>query len=227
MNMRAILLNAAIAFAIVAAGCDSMKSWIRDSQKAGQVATPELKPASVEAAKRVHKTGQQLLAANTALGLEVTFQTVGMVEPEIFHPDSHGVFITEGLVNLCSSDEQLAAVLATELGKMVSESRTRERMRLPDPIPAGAAGPKLDGSTDYDPGRAMELAYYDKQARKPSDKLNSPSTNPKAITEAILKDAGYETARINEVTPISKDAKRNHALAKQFGGAPDVPHWSR
>jgi hypothetical protein len=225
--MRALLPTVALAGSIALTGCcGSLKSWISDYQKDGQVEVPELAPASVEAARRVDKIGRQLTAANTAMGMEVTFQTVGMSEPEIYHRDSHGVFITEGLVNLCKTDDQLAAVLATELGEIVSEGRTRERMRLPDPIPAGASGPKLDGSTDYDPGRDMELARFDKQFRKPSEKANWPTTNPKGISETILKDANFDPGCLAAVAPILREAKRNHALARQFGGAGLAPRWS-
>jgi hypothetical protein len=226
-TMRAILYTAVLAGSIALAGCcGSLRSWISDSKKAGQVAVPELAPASVEAARRVDKIGRQLTAANAAMGMEITFQTVGMSEPEIYHRDAHGVFITEALVNQCKTDDQLAAVLATELGNMVSEARTRERMRLPDPIPAVASGPKLDGSTDYDPGRDMELARYDRQFRKPSEKANWPTTNPKSLAGTLLKDANFDPESLTAVAPLLREAKRNHTLSKQFGGTPDSPHWS-
>jgi len=225
-GMRASICWAFVAFGL--AGCCDLRSWISDSHKPGEVVTPKMAEASVEAAKRVDKVGRQLIAGNSSLGMDITFQTVGgTFEPEIYHRDSHGVFITESLVNLCATDDKLAAVLASELGHMVGEARHRERMQIPEPIPNAARGPKLDGVTDYDPGRDMELAMYDKQFRKPSEKANWPSANPKVISEGILKEAKIEPQSLAEVAPLLKEAKRNHALAKQFGGAPDVPHWTR
>jgi hypothetical protein len=232
--MRTQIGLAVVALAFGLAGCCSdcckdcgLRSLISDSKKPGEVATPQLAAASVEASKRVHKIGSQLLAGNTAMGLEITFQTVGnFSEPEIFHPDSHGVFITESLVNLCKTDDQLAAVLATELGQMVSEQRNRERMRMVEPIPTIAGGPKLDGSTDYDPGRDMELARYEKDRRKPTETSTGQTANPKTISENILKDSKIDPGCLTSVSPMLKEAKRNHALAKQFGGKTDEPHWS-
>lgn len=225
--MRAQIRLAVVAAAFGLTGCcGGPQSWFSNSQKPGEVATPKLAAASVEAGKRVDKVGRQLLAGNPTLGLEVTFQTVGFVEPEIMHPDSHGVFITEGLVNLCKTDDQLAAVLATELGFMLGELRTRERMRLVEPLPTLAGGPKLDGSTDYDPGRDMEMARFESDRRKPSEVASGSPTNPRTITESILKDAKIEASSLASVAPLLKEAKRNHAVEKQFGGKPDVPRWS-
>lgn len=57
------------------------------------------------------------LIAGTPLGIpEISFQTIGSAEPEMFHPDPHTVYVTEGLVNLCKTDDELAAVLCTRSG---------------------------------------------------------------------------------------------------------------
>src|SRR5262249_10944589 len=85
-------------------------------------------PATEEAAKRVALMGQRLVEANPQMALKPAFTTVGAPHPGLFHVVTGsgprradpGV-ISEGLVKLCQTDAQLAAVLAQELGKMVSE----------------------------------------------------------------------------------------------------------
>src|SRR5262245_25790007 len=78
-------------------------------------------PASIQAAARVDTLGRSILAANPQLGIQPLFRTIGAPQPEIFHHGTFEIDITEGLVNQCTTDAQLAAVLASELGKLVSE----------------------------------------------------------------------------------------------------------
>ena len=191
-----------------------------------EIKTPEVSEASVESAARVDKIGRQLLSGSPFLGVEVAFQTIGQKEPEVFHRDAQGLFISEGLVNKCKSNDQLAAVLASEIGHMVAESRRTERMNLPEPMPAIAHGTKLDGTTDFDPSRDMELAHFEKTARRPAEKKLWASSDPKTVARGILKDAGFDPKLFDEVAPILREAGKNQTIAKQFGGRGDSPRWS-
>jgi hypothetical protein len=88
-----------------------------------KIDTPQMTEASIESAARVDQVGRLLVGQNPFLGIEPVFQTFGLSEPEIWHPDFHGVFISEGLVKQCATDEELAAVLASELAKMVEKQK--------------------------------------------------------------------------------------------------------
>ena len=191
-----------------------------------EVKTPTVTQASVESSARVDKTGRQLLSGSPFSGVQVAFQTIGRPEPELFHRDAQGLFISEGLVAKCKTNDQLAAVLASEIAQMVSETRMTERMQLPEPIPDAALGNKLDGTTDFDPPRAMELARFEKAARNPAEKKKWASADPKAIAKGMLKDAGFDPKLLDEVAPILRDAGRNQNIAKQLGGRGDTPRWS-
>src|SRR5262249_28246993 len=94
-------------------------------------------PASQETSLRVDKIGKTLVEANKQIGLRPLFGTIGVEQIEVFHVDFSLVYVTEGLVKKCSSDAELAAVLAAELGKMVAEreSRTSPDVRNPDKMP--------------------------------------------------------------------------------------------
>lgn len=191
-----------------------------------EILTPKVSDASVESAARVDKIGRQLLAGSPFLGVEVAFQSIGHKEPELFHHDAHGLFISEGLIDRCKSNDQLAAVLASEIGHMVAESRRTERMNLPEPMLPVAHGTKLDGTTDFDPSRDMELAHFEKSARRPAEKKLWASSDPKTVARGILKDAGFDPKLFDEVAPLLREAGKNQTIAKQLGGRGDSPRWS-
>jgi hypothetical protein len=190
------------------------------------VEPPKVPEASVEAAARVDAVGRELLAG-TPLGIpEVAFHTVGSAEPEVYHNDPNTLYITEGLVNLCKSDDELAAVLATEVGKMTAEFRRTVRKQSPDPISKAASPAPLDRASDYDPGRDVYLAQFEKHARKPAEKLNWPTVNATTIGTELLRNSGRDAKLLGEVAPQLKLASRNTMLARQLGGRSQDPRWS-
>jgi hypothetical protein len=217
----------AAAFALThLAGCMFLSPDLR-RQVTGEIEKPKVPEASVEAAARVDEVGRDLLAG-TPLGIpEIAFQTIGSAEPEIFHPDPHTVYITEGLVNLCKTDDQLAAVLAHEVGHLTAEFRRTVRRQQPEPIPAAATS-QLDRGTSHDPGREMYLAQFEKATRRtPSDKQSWPTTDPKAIAAELLRNASREPKLLAEVAPQLRQASRTRTLARQFEGAITEPRWTK
>lgn len=217
----------AAAFALThLVGCMFLSADLR-KQVTGEIEKPKVPEASVAAAARVDEVGRDLLAG-TPLGVpEISFQTIGSAEPEMFHPDPHTVYVTEGLVNLCQTDGQLAAVLAHEVGHLTAEFRRTSRRQQPEPMPAAATS-QLDRGTSHDPGREMYLAQFEKATRrKPSDKQGWPTTDPKAIAEELLKNAGHEPKVLGEVAPHLRQASRNRTLARQFDGATTEPKWTK
>src|SRR5215475_8281952 len=93
-------------------------------------------PGSYESEFRVLQLKDKLLNDNPTVTLRIYTKVIGAADPEVFHVGMTQVYVTEGLVKQCN-DAQLAAVLANEMGKMISE---RERsiadsIRAPDPLP--------------------------------------------------------------------------------------------
>ncbi len=185
-------------------------------------------PASTESASRVDMLGRKLLAGSPFLfDGEPTFQIIGVPEPEMFHRDSTGLFITEGMVKLCNTEKELAGVLASELGHMAAEQRRSDRLKLPDSIPSAALSKGVDGSTDLDPGRAIDAIELEKSFRKPAERRLLAGSDPKKIAENCLKDAGYDPKLLKEVEPILKQGRRNQRVAEQLGGKSDATQWLR
>lgn len=189
------------------------------------VDVPEQSDAAVATAARVDQIGRQLVAQSPFLGVEPTFHTFGRKEPEIYHPDSHGVFITEGLVARCKTDDELAAVLASELGKMSVEKRISERMNISRPATLGDAGGRAPGE---DPTQLAVQAVFDKQLpRSEKDKAKPSSEDPKLLAGEILQAAGFKAKSLETVAPWLDEATVSSALAEQFRGRNNKPTWSK
>jgi hypothetical protein len=95
------------------------------AKPSGQVVGKNAKidEASLELAERVEDVAQKLLHG-TPLGLpEMDVLMVGLPDPELFHRDSHVLYISEGLVKQCKDDETLAAMLARDIATMTVEFR--------------------------------------------------------------------------------------------------------
>jgi hypothetical protein len=189
-----------------------------------QTAHPALAPASLQAAARVDGLGRKILAANPQTGVEPLFRTIGAPQPEIFHRGTVEVDITEGLVNQCPSDGQLAAVLALELGKMISDreavagpqARTSER-EPPMEVRIGSDNGGAFGPADQ--LHRAELAKYDKERRQRAAGAATPP-DPQVLARGYLLKAGYTAADLDAAAPLLHSAAENNTFAKQLLSAP-------
>ena len=113
-------VGVALFLALAGTGCVFL-----GSKPSGQVVGKNAKidEASLELAERVEDISQKLLHG-TPLGIpEMEVLMVGMPDPELFHRDSHVLYISEGLVKQCKDDEILAAMLARDIATMTVEYR--------------------------------------------------------------------------------------------------------
>lgn len=176
-------------------------------------------PASTEVAARVEAVGRKVLDANKQTSLRLQFHTIGSPQPEVFHLRARDVFITEGLVNQCKTDTELAAVLCHEMGKMVAEREVRAdpRSRNPDREPPPdlyIGNDRVGGMGPPDQTRLAELARFDKERPRPAVPL--PPPDPRALAHAYLKRAGYAEANLETVTPLLQAAALNSSFEKQL-----------
>jgi hypothetical protein len=188
------------------------------------VELPDVPEASVATAARVDQVGRELLSHNLFLGVEPAFHTYGHKNPEIFHPDLNGVFVTEGLVERCRTDEELAAVLALELATMSAERRAAERLRGAGPMPAVPDAAALSpGGIAADQNQLGTQAMIDRQLGR--QKRQQPE-DPRARAKDILEAAGIDPKVLEQVAPLVREAGRHGAAAKSLAGRPTRPHWS-
>jgi hypothetical protein len=182
----------------------------------------EVDPATT---KRVLAVGGKLIDANPQAGIRPMFITVGAPHPEIFHKGGgtrhYQIFVSEGLVKRCQSDEQLAAVLALELGKIVSARESRlgpsrpDSFRLPPDVPIGTDAGGTFGPADGT--RMMEHARLDPKRPRPG-KPSAPAT-PEALARTYLGKAGFAAATLADVGPLLRQAEEHYQVEKSISTA--------
>ncbi len=222
-------------------GCFSLPTWwdeapttqvsnhpLLDQQaKVVQRAKIDGRKANPEIAQRVNLAGKKLVDSNPQLGRPL-FATIGSPDPEVFHVGAEIVYVTEGLVKMCPTEVELSAVLALELGKMVSEreAKVSQEQREADPLPPMSLPIGSNGySMANDPSHMIEMAKFEKRYPKTRPRIARP--DPRKVAESVLEQAGYRASDLNLVQPILQAADRNVALEQQLRGTPPATSWQR
>ncbi len=169
-------------------------------------------------AKQVLCVGTKIVNANKDLNLHPLFPLIASEQPEIFHRGRE-IFITEGLVKKCATEGQLAALLSSELGKIVAEreaqalpeTRQPER-RAPVDVPVGNDSGGTFGPADGT--HLVELAKFDHD-RQPRD-VTVPPPSPDILTRRILQQAGYMLDDLDAVRPLLRQSEANGTFRKQL-----------
>jgi len=174
-------------------------------------------PATEATAKRVLAVGHKLILANPELGMRPLFLTVGVPHPEIFHRggglENYQIVISEGLVNRCKDDAQLAAVLSLELAKIATE-----RQAMSDPVtplrerrPLESMGADRGGLFGQPDGtQQMEAAHAEAARRKPRPAPAPPET----LAKRYLDKAHFNPNALTEVAGLLRQAE-DHSTVEQ------------
>jgi hypothetical protein len=227
----------ALPLLLATAGCvpfDSTTPLVPGNPFSAEPAPPPAQvsyaPSNNEAATRVALVGQKLVAANPQTGVRPFFRTVGEPQAEVFHRGTTEVIITEGLAKQCT-EGQLAAVLAVELGKMVSEREAQRAVK--DDVPDRDPPPALEIGSDAFSGRGSadlthlaELAPYERQKRAAAGRPLAPP-DPQALAHGLLLKAGYAAADLQAAEPLLKAAAQNMTLERQLNPAAPSQSWVR
>ena len=180
-------------------------------------------PGTEVVAKRVLQVGGQIVQANPEIGIRPMFITLGSPKPELFHKggllDGYQIIISEGMVKLCTTDEQLAAVLCHELGKTVSE-----RDSIMGPATRGAGDPPFAESIGSDVAGTfgspdgtfmMERAKYEKKL-KTIKKAPVIIPSPDVLARKYLYQAGYVPTALDAASGILRMAEDSGEIQQQF-----------
>lgn len=231
--------TAVVAWLLLPAGCTTLEILKDESQTTQVSAHPfdprgnaspltkvSYRPGSTDAAWRVDEAGRKLIGANPQAGVRPAFAVIGTAESEIFHADTRIVYVTEGLVRQCRDDATLTAVLASELGKMISERETAAppEVRRPNHLPPVQLP---IGGNGYghaaDPTNYIELAKFEKTHPKTRRPLTPPE--PQAVARKLFASAGFKDAEFDAAAPLLKAAERNCTLEYQLKGNPKQGDW--
>jgi hypothetical protein len=226
-------------------GCESL-DWFHTPTDLAQVATSPFPPSVTQTVQRarpnyaaadesigmcVDAVGRRLLAANPQIGLKPAFGIIGAPTAEIFHPDANAIYVTEGLVKQCRSEADLAAVLASELGKMISEReaganrKSRVEPLPPIELPIGSQGQPLAA----DPSHYVEMARFEQAHPRSARNKPIPPPDPHLIAGNLLEQAGFQKSDLDGVASILRAADQNCTFERQFKGiitTPDGRTWN-
>lgn len=211
------------------AGCDDNRFFRGARNLVNKpIDVPDAKEPSLASAARVDQVGRQILAANLFCGVDTSFQVVGHRELLLFHRGQESLFISDALVDRCRTDEELAAVLCHELGRMVAEKRTAARMGYADPLMdvTHSNNGEIGGITG-DQFRLAELAAIEKRTpKKVVDRVVSETTDPRKIALEMLRTTGFAESHYSVVEPMLKGLNKNRGIVNQLDGAAAKPEWS-
>lgn len=195
----------------------------------GRTGKINFQPADEAMGLYVDGVARKVIAANPQAGLKSTlFATIGnQPRPEIFHTGPNMVYVTDGLVRKCATEAELAAVLALELGKIVSEREAaaspdlRNPERLPPiQVPIGNSG--QNASTDL--AHQFEMAKYEKERPRARRALARP--DPNQLARGYLEKAGFQPSDLDTVQPLLQAAQNNITLERQFTGKITPSSWT-
>jgi len=216
--MSLAMIRVAFCALVLAAGGGCFKHLL--GEKAPR--EPKVSEASVETARRVDELSKRIVEQNTFTGLEPIIRVVGVPEAVLFHRGPTELFISEGLVKKCKTEAELAAVLCTELGKMMSQKRAVIVLgRNVDPIP-DVALPGLGG--DATQVRQAELAL---QKRREDQKRAAEQSDEVQLAKDLLKGAGFNPSEFDRVQGMVKQSDRGESIKKQMAGPGAAPSWNR
>jgi hypothetical protein len=241
MTRRAWLPSVLLAVASGGCAIDDLPSWLHPDSSldtvhanpfaaapAGPLPNVAHAPATEAVARRVNDLGQRVLAANPDLPIRPVFVAIGSPDPEIFHRDTTALFISEGLANRCATEAQLAAVLCSELGKMMSqrEALLALKARRPDrdapvAMPIGSDGGGTFGAADA--VRLAELGKFDETRRAAGGGPPPAPPDAQLLARTYMARAGYTGADLEAAAPLLREADKHNEQEKQFTTGPIRP----
>ena len=228
--IRTASILALSTFAIV--GCETNHASRADpafsKTYSGQTAIPkDTPPAPIETATRVDSLGRKLLAANPELRYKPLFSAIGSSEVAIFHQGIDSIFVTDGLVRKCKTDEELQAVLAVELGRMTAEREaildqsrlSMEGEPIPTRPPGDSAGARFEGDMTTLAENAAQQSRVPRH--RPSSARPKEASDPRLLAVIYLEKAGVDGKAVRTAEPVLREAERNPRIENAFAGRID------
>jgi hypothetical protein len=196
------------------------------------VMKPPTSPATEQNTKRAETVLTAILQANPDLRVTPKILVIGTPEPEIFHRDTSMIWVTDGLVERCTEDAQLTAVLSLELAKMLSQHSALIALgnRRPERGPSPYTPMSRDVNNSFgnvDVTRAAELGRYDEARRAALSAPPPTPPDPNGLARLYLTKAGGKAEDLTAVAPLLREANSHTTWEKQMTGAsgPERP-WT-
>lgn len=222
-RIRGLFVGAAVGAASL--GCTGDEFLHRGAIVNKEIDTSKTPPAPPEMSARVHQLGESLLGQNPFVGVSPVFYVVGRRDLEMYHPGPEGLFITQGLVETCQSDEEVSALLAVELGKMSAEARAAKRMRVAETFrPVGGPGNLTTGNAP-DEIQLRAEAIFQEETQK--TKKPRGTEDAAAISAELLQSVGIDRKHLDTVRRRLAESPSRTPIADQMTPKSAAPQWSR
>ncbi|QVL30155.1 hypothetical protein KIH39_14970 [Telmatocola sphagniphila] len=214
-----IYLIALIFTSFLSSGCALDELFTQNDKKVERLDHPfptsNLPPAALINASRVDTLGRKILGTNPDIKVNPLFLTVGLQTQSIYHTGLEQVIITEGLVQRCKNDAELAVLLCNELALM---EFSRQAANEPEPRPRGEPplAPPITGDRGgyggmgSDMTRMAELAKWEE--RNPRRDSSPRRPNPQNIEDSARSyaiKAGISPEEFSQALPLVKFAQTN------------------
>jgi len=171
---------------------------------------PSTAPAgNTQAATRADAVASAVIAqCRTELPDKPVVMTWGLKEPMIFHQRSGMLVLSDGLVERCRTDDELAAVICYELGKMAAEQADRGPVRGDSDTPPAPrlSADVVGGGYSPDMTRLAEEAKYSRRAPRSS---REPRPDPRTLAQNFYTRTGHNADDFARVESLVKEAEDN------------------
>lgn len=204
---------------VALAGCVHDGTWSFERALSGpKVKTPPPPKVSLEylrTAERVEMLGRRIIEQNTFTGLNPLFHTAGVKDLVLFHRGPEELIISEALANRCKVEAELAAVLCSQLGRMMAERRSARDL-----------GREVESFPEV--GQGVKKQPKEKPKEPPATVASATApADPDQLARDLMRGAGFDPAELDRVGPLLKLVERNDALRKQMAGPAPAPTWKR
>lgn len=174
-------------------------------------AREKLPKGSLEAASRVDSIGRQIRAANPDISVDPLFLTIGVPSVTAFHRGTTEVYVSDGVVERCKTDGELAAVLCNELARMMVEAQAQGKVK-PPPERERPYTPGLHRDGDPDQTHLAEQAIFEKQNPRRRPVNAQPEMDPNVLAKGFLTKAGFAEDDLAKVSTLIRQAEANPAF---------------
>jgi predicted Zn-dependent protease len=208
--MRTRRLAGIVAVCLAVTGCHGDGLSFRSLFDRDKGPDPSNLPAaSPRAATRVVAVGSEIVAQNKdTLRFQPVFFTMGVPEIEVSHDKSGIVYLSEGLVERCPTDTELAAVICHELGKMAAERAARQQPEFDRTAPAFTRD-VVGGTYEPDMTRLAEQAKFDRRTPRPAGTDRDPKADARILAESLFTRTGRKAEDLARMDQLIKQAEDN------------------
>jgi hypothetical protein len=171
---------------------------------------PDAAPvANTQATTRAHAVASAVIAqCRNELPDKPLISTIGVNEPMIFHQRSGNLVLSDGLVERCRTDDELAAVICFELGKMAAEQSDKGGPRGDSDTPPAPrlSADVVGGGYSPDMTRLAEEAKY---SRRAPHTPREPRPDPRTLALNFYTRSGHNADDFARVESLMKEAEDN------------------